>query len=237
MALAAPRRGRPLVLVMSLEERLLSLSPGHWDAHFDVVDEILRSWFALSPRRIGLDAEQVMPDSLREFYSRFGAVLPAVAWQNELLPANRLATADGKLVFAVENQGVYSWAVDPSADRCSVWGRFENADPWKAEEPQLSLFLLQFVLLEAIFRAPYGAGAAWLGQAATAVLLDESTELPFGAWHWPQHPARFHVRREALLFVCPNGGNANSVWLAALDREHVAFARSHAGDGWEDVRL
>jgi hypothetical protein len=222
---------------MSLENRLLPLSAGPLDAHFDVLDAILRSWFALSPRRISVEPHMMMPDPLREFYSRFGGVLPTAAWQNQLLPANRLATADGKLVFAIENQGVYSWAVAPHADSSSVWGRFEDTDPWEAEDPQLSLFLLQFVLFEAILSAPHGAAAACLGKAATAALLDEFTELPFGAWRWPLYPSRFFVRREALLFVCSNDGDANSVWIAALDADHVSFARPHVSDAWEDVRL
>ena len=77
------------------------------------------------------------PLAMRLFYEVCGSRM-SVSRQNRILGPDEIRTTDGKLEFAIENQGVYCWATDASCDDPPVFGRFEDSNPWVAEEPSLS---------------------------------------------------------------------------------------------------
>lgn len=182
-----------------------------------------------------------LPASLAWFYAGLGKG-GRRPWQNPILDRAGVHARDGKLVFAVENQGVYSWATDGDSDDPHVHGRFEETDPWRREEPRLSTFLLQLTLLELLAGARHCAAHSCMAPSTFAAIAADLRTADLPAWRWPAYPARFHLRGNAIAFVCPNvtpGESATdpwlSFWVGAAQVEDLAFVRTYLDSTWEEV--
>ena len=152
-------------------------SPQHLHAS---LESMTRKWFGEPGPWHGIDerklGETKLPEPLRRLY-RFAGYWPSnsywetvFAYQNMLLPFESLQTLDGKLVFAVENQGCWQVGTDSTGEDPAVWVR-EN-DPgseWRQLETSLSRFLVTFCLHEMVFGSQHVAhGAELLRQFADA---------------------------------------------------------------------
>ena len=102
-----------------------------------------------------------------------------VASQNRVLDADSARVEDGKLVFWVENQGVWLWAVDPVGEDPEVYDR-ENVPGqlWQSTGVPLSAFLVHVAVFEAIWGAQTGAGAAWITPQRLDEILSPLTPIP-----------------------------------------------------------
>jgi hypothetical protein len=88
-----------------------------------------------------------LPMPLRTLYER-DADWIGVCTQDDLLPVDTLHVADGKLVFAVENQAVWTAATERAGEDPRVWARGEAGEPWTAVCSSLAAFLVTLVLQE-----------------------------------------------------------------------------------------
>lgn len=120
------------------------------------------------------DAAMALPAPLRAFY-RLAAREPLLyGVHNEIFRPGDLEydEDEGGVVFAAENQGVWTKVIDPDEADPVV---YDDGEP---DDESLSGFLLQFTLVEAVMAAPYQATAeltaqqwARLGQQLTPVPL------------------------------------------------------------------
>ena len=212
-----------------------NLDPNDPEAHFLLIDGLLRDWLHLrpSPTRVPLDPD--VPTHLATFHRRFGSTIPQWCHQNRLVGPGELHPAASRTVFAIENQGVYEWAAGATPQDTTVWGRFEDADPWAPEEPTLSAFLAQFTLVELILGSSIGASAAALPESEAIELLGADVEFGLGSWRWPAYPTRFYHLGPALAMTAPNGPGYVSCWFAAPSPRDLEFLRPHLTTAWERV--
>jgi hypothetical protein len=183
------------------------------------------------------EVRDVVPRALREFY-RLTSRWPGLFKQNELLGPNELSQAEGRIVFYVENQGVFAWATEAGGDDPRVWGRWnEPGEEWQPEEEPLSRFLVQAVLYEATVRAPFRATAAWLEPDELGRALEPLDPLPYGAWRWPAYPTRFHAGEDVVAVVMPNATEedetSSSLFVGARTEEAITFLEDVVDDSWE----
>ena len=210
--------------------------PSTVERRLEILEKLIRYWHGgflpdhLRPEESLRNLR--LPRPLRWLYERGADRSGFFSRQNQLLGPDDLEIVDGRLVFYVENQGVYLWAIEEKENRRDVpgqlrlpfmdehdsrpietndedppvWGRFNGKnDPWELEEVRLSEFLIQACLFEAIQSAPHGASASWGNQD----LLDRVTAplklVPLGAWRWPSYPHRFWAGGGTFVSACPNG--------------------------------
>jgi hypothetical protein len=210
----------------------------------DGLEEFLSAWFGPPLDDPGPAPEgpyDIIPGALRKFYGLMSG-WPGLFKQNELLGPNELSQAEGRIVFYVENQGVFAWATEPSGEDPPVWGRWnEPGEEWQREEEPLSRFLIQAVLFEATLQAPFRASAAWLEPDELARALDPLEPLPYGAWRWPGYPTRFHGAQDIVAVVMPNtteeDDSSSSMFVGARTDEAIAFLEDVVDDSWEYYSL
>lgn len=206
-----------------------------------LIFELLSDWWVFRNSEV---AEPSSADILYEFYRMAGRSLNQICCQNRVLRPDSLRSVGVKVQFAIENQGVYSWAVDSTENDPPVYGRFEEAGAsWSLEAPTLSLFLVQFFLLELLMGARLGASVAWIERSELDAILGEMVHLPFPDWHWPSYPGRFFARGDAIAFCGPNrrpedsSDDACSLWVGGRAPDDVAFIRQYVNSSWEHVAL
>ena len=66
-------------------------------------------------------------------------------------------SADGKLIFLDENQGVWQAATEPTGEDPLVWYRYEEDGEWWLVDESLSRFLVTFLLFDAVCGCRYHA--------------------------------------------------------------------------------
>jgi hypothetical protein len=234
-----------------LEEVIAAFPRAPPSDRLDLLDCVIRYWHARVPAEDlppqGTFSHIRMPAILREWYRRVGCAT-SVFRQNSILEPAEVQESDGLLVFYSENQAVWEVATELEGDDPPVWMRENDAGAsWEPLGPRLSEFLLQAVLLEAVFCAPYGASVAWLAPAKMEMLRGEAVPLPCPPWNAAPFTAEFHTRHGAIVVGGPNpppaaldeGGDcdAYSVWIGGRTETAVAFARSMVDETWEYVAL
>jgi hypothetical protein len=209
------------------------------------VRRFLVQWHGEREPGNGLPAAQLerisLPEPLRDFYE-FAGRWPVVMDENgpiRLLPPTELVSEEGKVIYCVENQGVYLWSTSPEGEDPPVWGRFDEAgEQWVEEEEPLSRCLLQSIIFQAVLLAPEGASVAWLESSELERVLRPLRALPLGNWRWPAYPTRFYAGECGVLAVsCPNrgpeGGGQVSLWIGAQDQAALAYLDEFVDRSWE----
>ena len=217
------------------ESEIVRLTPASSTAQrMRALEVFLERWHGHSKARKPLKRKRLaMPRPLAEFYE-LARGRHAVVFNS--LPRIPEPT-DGRLVFCVENQGVYLWSTEAKGNDPAVWGRFDEPGmSWRREKERLSGFLIELGVFEAIYGAPCGATAAHLESAAVRRLCSRMTRLPLGAWRWPAYPSRFYARKGALAFISPNG-NECSVYVGAKHPAVLDFMADLIDDAWQVVRF
>jgi hypothetical protein len=197
-----------------------------------------------SPRSLRVPDTAPIPSLLGQLVA-LDRTHPAIcSRQNRLI--DPVEVDDGLLCFYVENQGVYRWAYRPGEPDPAVVGRYHGADDWVAEQQRLSGFLLQVLLFEAVFSAPYSASAAWLPPAELSAVLEAGGLRPvLTPWRWPTHPTLFHASHGAIAVTSGRqrdtaGSVGADIMVAARRLKPLAYLpdriRQHA-DRWEHARL
>jgi hypothetical protein len=209
----------------------------------EAVDGFMERWHVPMDDSPGqLEAPEFFPEVLRRFYARYGA--PASAFLvNRLLPPAEVGEDDGFVVFYVEEQAVYLWAIateDLELEDPPVWCREnEPGKPWVQDAPNVSVFLVQMLVMSAALNGPHGAAAAWLSPDETERVLAPLRQLDLPPWHWPGHPARWYAGDDTVAFTCPNHAPGDtddphlSVWVSSLTVDGVRFIEPCLSDAWD----
>lgn len=131
------------------------------EAFIEEWHEHRRPWY-------GIDAEKLrqvrLPQPLKWLYG-FAGEWPGKGWwdillgnQDLLLSFERLSIRDGKLVFVVENQGVWEVGTEQEGEDPPVWVSVERG-PWLKLDESLTSFLVTFTLHETVYGCRhYGFG-------------------------------------------------------------------------------
>ena len=168
-------------------------------------------WYGGDDGEVSVDA----PAPLREVHRL--ASKRNVFGQNRLVPANDLVVEDGKMIFYVENQGVCSWAIDPTLDDPPVLVRSNDGEAWSIEAPTLSGFLIQAVIFETTLCAGYFGAAT--DEADEAELRKVRRHLgPIALPPWTSNKTEFFASHGIIGFAYAEAG-AVHIELAAHDRE------------------
>ena len=208
----------------------------------DAIRGFMRRWHGLEPAGGELPAGVRMPAALAGFHRDYGAA--ADAWAvNRMLAPDELETDDGHVVFYVEEQAVWLWAVaeaDLGAEAPPVFCREnEPGAAWEQDAPSVSVFLVQMLVMSAALSGPHAAVAGRLPAEDAQRALAGLTQLDLPPWHWPGHPARWYVGEESVAFVSPNRAagveedEAVSVWVSATSDDALRFLEPHLSEAWE----
>lgn len=95
-------------------------------------------------------------------------------------PADLRRAADGMIVFWIENQHGYYWAVDPSTEDHAVFHREHSSDAWRPTGETLEEFLLHHTVREALLGA-----AAKFSAVLPTESLESGTPVGFAALSFP----------------------------------------------------
>jgi hypothetical protein len=147
------------------------------DAEATLVD-FVRTWHGEPAVAVNREDEAERGEALRSSHDYFRA-WPRLVVQDQLLsPPERLS--DGRIMFLVENQAVYSWATDGTAGDSRVWGRWnEEGAPWVEHGERLGRFHVQVAVNEAIWGASHAATAGWLPRSEAEQVIGHLAELPY----------------------------------------------------------
>ena len=225
----------------------ISKAPANLEQRLDLLKALAEYFHGPIEPHDGIDAEQLkhlqLPFPLRWWFQLAGHRSSILNYQNELIEPDELKPDNkGKILFYVENQGVYLWSTDSEGDDPPVWGRFQEPKlHFTKEGMSLSEFLIGVCLFEFMMQAPYGATASWLDQEELDRLRSTIPELPLTPWRWPDNPSRFYGRRGASMFSCPNNGSdgskAFSAWIGSTTPEPVSFLKDIVNDQWDSWTL
>ncbi len=188
-----------------------------------VLERLIAYWHGPCRPEDGYSDEELagvalpLPLPLRWWYHYGGKRRGILSGQNRLLAPADLEDVDGgRLLFYVENQAVYLWATAQRGEDPAVWGKFNDGEnSWVEEEVNLSGFLIQACVLEAIFSANYGASVSSAGQETLERVVAPLRPVPLGAWRWPAYPSRFFAGQGDFHLRLPKRGFAR--WAIPLD--------------------
>lgn len=158
--------------------------------------EFLTTWYDdLTPGA----ATPGLPAALAELYAVADGRPEVLGTQNEVFARDKLWTHpdEGLLVFGAENQGNFSWLIDPAEEDPTVWMAPLYETPFAEREP-LSGFLVQFCLFEALMSGAL-AGSPVVPPEQARQVTDALREVPLAPWHWPADPTRFFVGPDLVL--------------------------------------
>lgn len=197
------------------------------------------------------DAEmtsQRLPLPLRWWYRWAGKRSEIMSGQNFLLVPRdyqnkyrMLQVTNGRLLFYVENQGVYQWSTLQHGDDPPVFGRYEGRGRWAKEGVTLSEHLILMCSFEAVMcHARYEASAAQLEERKLREIVGHIPPLAIGRWRWGN--TTFFASRGAFMNVaenCPPNGSKGyySVWIGAKTPEPLQFLTPLVDASWERVAL
>lgn len=123
---------------------------------------------------------------------------------NTLLDFSSFIQHGNVYVFYVESQWTYEWAFATGEDDPAVYGRQRDSHEWTLESEQLSEFLYQMMVFEAISNAPCLAEANCIPHEEAELALASFTKMGLGSWHWPACPTTFFKREFELAVSFPN---------------------------------
>ena len=193
----------------------------------ELIDELERFIvFWLGPRQeeYGEPTESLsklrLPEPLRRLYA-FAGRWPSVTGRDEmcekygwvsifstqdmLLRPSRLEwTDDGKVVFIVENQGVWSLATRTAGDDAPVWidaedVGIEKCDEWPKANDSLASLLTTFCLQELTFGARFGVWDTELTRLFRSGLPNITPLWLNGTYVWPECNYSFYLMDDDVL--------------------------------------
>lgn len=207
----------------------------------DTFETFIREWYGDEAGDLR-ELPAAVPARLRRFYKLFGKHETV---NLHLVPPGEFAPAKNPMLFAVEEQGVFAYAVGQGEHDPSVFGTWDVESPrWEREGERLGRFLLQYALYEAALGSRHG-GWGWVELARRPRLDELLPTLPLAPWTRPG-PCTFRARLGviALVFEESDGlievhaGSRADVALEPLDEvvewdhaTHVGPDRREPGAG------
>jgi len=151
-----------------------------------------------------------------------------------------LQIVNDRLLFYVENQGVYQWSTLTEGDDPPVFGCFEGRGRWAKERVTLSEHLILMCLFEAVMcQANYGASAAWLDEDQLAAVVAEVPPIAIRPLRWGG--TRFFAGQGAFVCVADNPADDEKRWysvsVGAKTEQPLQFLKPLVDEKWEWVAL
>jgi hypothetical protein len=209
-----------------------------------VLQELVQFWHGPIGPGDGMDDGQLagipMPQPLRWWYRWAGKRHEILSGQNILREPQDIDIRDGLLRFYVENQFVYQWATPLNGDDPPVFGRFDDGDPWNAENLRLSEHLILACLFEAVFcHAKYSASTTCLEERKLAEISKTIPPVAIGPWGW--FDTSVFAARGAFMVAAVNdvvdGQWHYSVSIGAKTEHPLQFLRPLLDERWEIVAI
>ncbi|WP_212818076.1 hypothetical protein [Polymorphospora rubra] len=193
----------------------------------DGVRLFLRRWYGPGGGRGNLLAPPArgVPHELAEWHKEASSVGSPVTFQDYPVPLSELTRSeDGMMVFWIENQGAYYWAVDPDEDDSVVVVREYGSDPWLTTGETLGRFLLHCTVREAIVGAESKLAAVVPESVLHGQVLTRLIPLGFPAMATESSSTRLFCRHDALVMVMPPPVGyslpGESSWMAVVAVAH-----------------
>ena len=202
-----------------------------------ILQQLVEFWHGPIRPEDGMSESEItslpMPFPLRWWYRWAGRRTAIMTGQNWLLMPRdfehryrMLRVQNGRLVFYVENQGVYEWATLQHGEDPPVFGRLEGRGRWANEGITLSEHLILACLFEAVMcHAKYEASVTWLEKEKLRELIRHVPLLAIRGWRWGKmrilcRPRRVHER------VRESSGRRHKRILLGVDRRQDRAAPS-----------
>jgi hypothetical protein len=224
---------------------------------FEVLQQLVHYWHGpIAPKDGMSDAEigsMPLPLPLRWWYRWAGKRTEVMSGQNILLVPRdyerrhlMLALKDRRLLFYVENQGVYQWSTLPCGGDPPVFGRWERKGRWAQEKITLSEHLILMCLFDAVScHAKYEASIAWLEEEKLDDIITNIPPVPIRPWRWLG--IRFYVGQGVFLCAAENRSPKEkyragerryySVHVGAKTEHPLQFLKPFLDDKWEYVAI
>jgi len=208
--------------------------------HFEIFRSLVEYWHGPIRPKNGYTNDELqrirMPEILKRWYSWAGQRTEIMSGQNSLKEPRELKVLDdGRLLFYVENQGCYLWAIEPHVDDPPVFGQECGGKTWQSLGYSLSQHLMLACIFEAVMRSPYGAWDAGLGERAMIKLAEVMRPLPIAQWGWCE--MQFWAGNGVFGMIADNGSDQNGrrfgVYLGAKSEEPLTFLKSIEHQNWE----
>ena len=178
-----------------------------------------------------------IPLALREWYGMAGK-RDDLFVQDTLLAPEVLYIVHDYLVFFTENQCVVAWGVrredcaktDPPVwmDEDAAWG---HSNKWVRQNSTLSEFLLQRLIAEAPYWAPWGT-SGFLDAPAADRVEEQLEDLGLPYCRWPSDPTKHFAGPGLLVQICPHRGGG-FVSAAAASEQAMQSAKAVLPIQWE----
>lgn len=185
----------------------------------EILERFTRWWFyAPHEEETGVSVERLalvdIPDPLKTLYGFAGewpggSLESIFSNQDSLVPFECLEIQDGKLVFAWENQGVWSVATEATGEDPPVYLSVDD-DPYKFFCDSLSQFLVTFCLHECIF------GAASLSYVDNLRDVNQTQgKIPIPLWLDVPYPSANHHALPTSFYLVDGKVLQMHNWCAA----------------------
>jgi hypothetical protein len=233
-------------------------SPMTAEDRFGVLQQLVNYWHGPILPEDGMSDVEIgssmpLPLPLRWWYRWAGKRTAVMSGQNIMrVPRDyehrhrMLALEDGRLIFYVENQGVYQWSRLPHGDDPPVFGRWERKGRWAQEKITLSEHLILMCLFEAVScHAKYGASITWLSEDRLDEIVKNIPPVAIRPWRWLG--TRFFVGQGVFVLAAENRNPKEkyragekkyySVHVSAKTEHPLQFLKPFLDDKWEYVAI
>lgn len=202
------------------------------------VGRFLRRWYGTAENvlDVSLDVSPYAPAELVQWHTEAALTGGRVTFQDRPVAPRELAPdPHGMLVFWVENQNGYFWAVDLADDRLRVFSRETAAGSWTGSGELLGDFLLHCTVREAVI-----GGASKFTTFVDASEVKEALEsfepLKFVALDSEEPQVKLWCSKDALVRMAPPPtgyeGPGEQLWMltfAAPSDSHIEPYASRFG--------
>ncbi len=172
----------------------------------DSVRRFLRRWYGTS----GVSVEPAFPEfedvpgELVEWHRAASSTGTRVVFQDHAVkPADLKRDGTGMLVFWIENQHGYYWAVDPEATDPQVFDRTNTSDTWRPTGEHLERFLLHRTVDEALAGTEVKFSALVPTEVLESGALNGFSALPFAPAVNDSPSTRWLCDGDTLVRVVP----------------------------------
>jgi hypothetical protein len=236
--------------IAALDEALARLQqPTTVHDRLAILHQLVEFWHgSIQPEDGMSDTEMTslpLPLPLRFWYRWAGKREEIMTGQNILLVPRdfqnkhrMLQVINGRLLFYVENQGVYQWATLQHGDDPPVFGRYEGRGRWAREGVTLSEHLILMCLFEAITcHAKYKAFSTWVEEPKFREIVRQIPPLGVGPWRWIG--AMFFAGCGAFMDAHENGvvdgTKGYSVSIGAKTPDPLQFLKPLMDKNWDYI--
>ncbi|MCX5663032.1 MAG: hypothetical protein NTW19_25395 [Planctomycetota bacterium] len=211
-----------------------------YDKRFAVLKRLVEYWYGpvgpedgLGPAELGA---QPLPQALRDWYEWAGRRPEILSGQNHLMrPGTERAyppephIEDGRLVFYMENQGVYSWSTLPEGKNPPMFGRHNENNPWEDEGCTVLDHLIHACLFDAVMcHCRYGAWSAEVQTDLMDKLVKHMAPVSIGPWKWC-NGSRCYAGGGAFMWASglgeTNGDRRLAVQIGAKTEHPLTFLK------------